>query len=1051
VNGAGDESGGSIDLVNSSQAWLTSGKLTSGYILSIRRVRPLTQDTDIRNQGDFFPESHEDEFDKLTMVDQQQQDELDRSFKLPETIDPADFDASLPPDITDLDSAGKAIVVNATADGLELSTTSFAGADSLFLNDVVYLTFANSPYTVSESDRGSLLSVDTSGGAVSILLPAISGLDLTEAFVVSVRKQTSDTNAVSITRNGTDTINLATAVLSLPVQTNGYILVPDKGPSPDDWQALGFRDVLVAGAVVGTTDSQSLSNKTLVAPVISTFEKYTDQGSDPATPASGFKNVYGKSAGIFYIDSSGNVRQLVNLNEAQTLTNKTLTSPVLTTPSVDVEIYTDQGSDPSAPSAGFKKLYAKAAGIFYRTSAAIRQFANLDEAQVFTAKDYDGGTASNSSRMTIPKDTLANLTALTRKAGTIVYATDTDKFYKDNGSSLAEVGSGGSGINYVANPSFDSAATSWNTYADAAADSPVDGTGGSPNVTITRSTSSPLRSSGMGVLTKDAANRQGQGVSTDFTIDLADKAKVLNVSFDYAVSAAFVSGDSSDVRVWVYDVTNAVLIPVSPYTIQGGTGNNFKFTGVFQSASNSTSYRLILHVATTNASAWTMNLDNVIIGPQIQLYGAPIGDWTAYTPTFVGLGTVSAITGYYRRVGDSVHVMTNFTVGTTTGVAASISLPSGMSIDTAKAVASTTSGPGPIVGKWSNDGNANQEGHIITATTTSATVVYFGNIATSTTKLVAQLGNSFINNSSNASATFIVPVAGFSSTVLMSNDTDTRVVAALYESNTARSISNAAANTAEYLTEDKIFDTHNAFNNATNIYTVPVAGLYRVAAHVSMASGGGWGVGEALSVRLYKNAVLNRRFAASMTTAANTESIIASGSVLVSCVAGDTLEVRLLQASGAALNTDGNEQENWVSFERLTGPSAIAATEKIYLQYTGNGGAAQTATTTNMDWATKVVDSHGAWSGTVFTAPRAGWYIFDMAWNLTAGVNTSLNLYLNGTSTLFMQTTSTADTQHSSKFSKYLNAGDLVSFRIQNNATLSNSATNHWLSIYSQG
>jgi hypothetical protein len=78
VTGVGDTSGGSIVLV--------AGNLASTYHLTIRRVRPLTQTLDIRNQGDYFPERTEDAFDKAAMVDQQQQDELDRSSNLTETI-----------------------------------------------------------------------------------------------------------------------------------------------------------------------------------------------------------------------------------------------------------------------------------------------------------------------------------------------------------------------------------------------------------------------------------------------------------------------------------------------------------------------------------------------------------------------------------------------------------------------------------------------------------------------------------------------------------------------------------------------------------------------------------------------------------------------------------------------------------------------------------------------------------------------------------------------------------------------------------------------------
>jgi hypothetical protein len=66
----------------------------------------------------------------------------------------------------------------------------------------------------------------------------------------------------------------------------------------------------------------------------------------------------------------------------------------------------------------------------------------LTGTQALTNKDYDGGAASNTRRITLPKDTKANLDLLTRKKGTIVYASDTDKVYKDDGVSLVEIGSG---------------------------------------------------------------------------------------------------------------------------------------------------------------------------------------------------------------------------------------------------------------------------------------------------------------------------------------------------------------------------------------------------------------------------------------------------------------------------------------------------------------------------------------------------------------------------------------------------------------------------------
>ncbi|HBE9081436.1 hypothetical protein ABQ381_12565 [Serratia fonticola] len=62
VTGAGSRNGGKVKL---------SSPLAFNWRISIERELPVTQETDIRNQGNFFPEVHEDAFDKLTMLIQQ--------------------------------------------------------------------------------------------------------------------------------------------------------------------------------------------------------------------------------------------------------------------------------------------------------------------------------------------------------------------------------------------------------------------------------------------------------------------------------------------------------------------------------------------------------------------------------------------------------------------------------------------------------------------------------------------------------------------------------------------------------------------------------------------------------------------------------------------------------------------------------------------------------------------------------------------------------------------------------------------------------------------
>ena len=169
-------------------------------------------------------------------------------------------------------------------------------------------------------------------------------------------------------------------------------------------------------------------------------------------------------------------------------------------------------------------------------------------------------------------------------------------------------------IAYIENDGAEASTNGWATYADAAAVNPIDGIGGSPTVALTRETSLPLRGGASFLLSKDASDRQGEGASYDFVIDLADQGQSLTLEFDYSVSGAFTTGGSSDVKMYVYDVVNASLLTLSNDTIDAVSG---RFMATFPAASNSTSYRLIYHVSTTNASVWALKFDRVSVSPNV--------------------------------------------------------------------------------------------------------------------------------------------------------------------------------------------------------------------------------------------------------------------------------------------------------------------------------------------------------------------------------------------------------------------------------------------------
>lgn len=158
----------------------------------------------------------------------------------------------------------------------------------------------------------------------------------------------------------------------------------------------------------------------------------------------------------------------------------------------------------------------------------------------------------------------------------------------------------------VANFGAERDTSGWATYADAAGTSPVDGTGGSPASTFARNTTNRIEGDADFIWTKSAANRQGEGFSYDFGIKNGQRGRLIPIEFDYSTSANYVT---SDMLVFVYDITNATLITPIFTSIAADSFGHFR--SAFLTASNSTSYRLIFHTATTSALAYTVQVDNI--------------------------------------------------------------------------------------------------------------------------------------------------------------------------------------------------------------------------------------------------------------------------------------------------------------------------------------------------------------------------------------------------------------------------------------------------------
>ena len=193
-------------------------------------------------------------------------------------------------------------------------------------------------------------------------------------------------------------------------------------------------------------------------------------------------------------------------------------------------------------------------------------FVGTTDAQVITNKDIDGGVAANTRRITFPSDTLTNLNALTRKEGTVVYATDTDKLYYDNGSILTAVGSGsGSGdlATYAQLKSDDDTGT-WSTGNNATFLG-----GGSIQGTFTKqNATNPLNGTYSYTLVQAAGSLNDYIASDVQAVPLRSRGVTNSTDLVYTYD-----GSDNDIKWVVHDVTNATVVtPVTAYVKASSVG-----------------------------------------------------------------------------------------------------------------------------------------------------------------------------------------------------------------------------------------------------------------------------------------------------------------------------------------------------------------------------------------------------------------------------------------------------------------------------------------------
>ena len=566
----------------------------------------------------------------------------------------------------------------------------------------------------------------------------------------------------------------------------------------------------------------------------------------------------------------------------------------------------------------------------------------------------------------------------------LYFKADGKLYTLDSAGNEALVGSGaGGGVkNLITNGNADDTSSSiFVPYADAAATRPVDGTGGSPTVTTSVTSSSPLDGTKSFLLTKTAVNSQGQGWAIPFTVDTAYKAKALKISVDFIVnSGTFVAGANGaspvdgDVIWYIYDVTNSQLIePSNIKMFSNSSSLSDKFEATFQTSATGSSYRLIAHVASTSALAFELKVDNVTVSPQTYVYGTPVTDTVAWpiTPTGSWTGGNVTYTGKYSRNGDKLSGQLDIELtGAPTGTTLTFNmLP--FVIDTTKLVQSNNLVIGDIA--YRSAGNY-YHGKVLATSSTTLRCIQLTSPTTGSvvmgTDITATSPGTFTSGDYIRITFKDIPIVGWSSSVQMSDSADTRVVAARYTGTTTAAPASITPAIIPLVT--KVLDTHGAYNTTSGLYTVLVEGTYEVTfqTHTTVAASA---VSNSFDIAIYKNGV---SIASKYETAYTTTNVEHAPSITASayCKVGDTLAAYIGQNLSGGTLTLSNSIRTYLDIKRVAGPVAIAASEKVSILYQTDSGQSLTSGGSTIIYEDKLKDSHNAYNAStgIFTAPRSG-------------------------------------------------------------------------------
>jgi hypothetical protein len=412
---------------------------------------------------------------------------------------------------------------------------------------------------------------------------------------------------------------------------------------------------------------------------------------------------------------------------------------------------------------------------------------------------------------------------------------------------------------------------------------------------------------------------------------------------------------------------------------------------------------LIFHVATTNASAWSLKVDNVVVTPSKYVYGTPITDWVSYTPQLLGsitnptIGPDGFVDGKWRRLGDSVEIQARAYRGTSGGSAGSgtyyLTLPTGMTANFQKISTRANLGVGytldSLVLNYTGTAWLDPDGQRIT--------VQLGQVGDLLRHDVPSVNwwTSTGNNGFEINAT--IPIQGWSSSVRMSDGYEGRQVIFI-GGVTTQTIATGTLEVPKILTPPVVRDTCACYNPSTGVFKAPSSEFYRISARVACLLEPNAFLRIGYSINSTSN--FTKLSAKKNETTVN-ETLFGSIDDVVYLTAGDEIRFGVSHDNSTNTQLPGDSRLQAFSIERISSPQTIAMGEVVagFAKNTSGQVIPTDTVTTITNW-TVTSDTHGIFNPTtgVLTVNRSGFLDISamVFYNVDPNGDRSALLYLNG-------------------------------------------------------